>query len=137
MNNPQDADDVVQIVFLKAIKNIHSFQHKSGYFTWLYRIAVNECLNYLKKQKNGLEEYNDTICIHSGTEFTRAERNLLWYRLLHGFNKSERMLILLHVHEGIPITEIAEIMEISRQTIHRKWSRIKKQLQKCAGVLDE
>jgi len=50
--NHDDADDVLQNTFLKAWKNINDFQGKSKIYTWLYRIAVNEALDCLRRQKN-------------------------------------------------------------------------------------
>ncbi len=49
--NHDDADDVLQNTFLKAWKNIDDFQGKSKLYTWLYRIAVNESLDFLRRQK--------------------------------------------------------------------------------------
>lgn len=46
-----DADDVVQEVFIKVWKNLHSFRADSKLYTWIYRIATNECLNFLKKKR--------------------------------------------------------------------------------------
>ncbi len=47
-----DADDIVQEVFVKVWKNIGKFREDSSLFTWVYRIATNECLNFLKKKRN-------------------------------------------------------------------------------------
>ena len=47
----EDADDICQNTFIKAFKNIHNFQGNSGLFTWLYRIATNESLNFLERKK--------------------------------------------------------------------------------------
>lgn len=47
----EDADDVTQNTFIKAFRNIQKFQSNSSLFTWLYRIAINESLNFLEKKK--------------------------------------------------------------------------------------
>lgn len=47
----EDADDLTQMTFIKAFKNIQNFQGNSSIFTWLYRIATNESLNFLEKKK--------------------------------------------------------------------------------------
>ncbi|NJN25506.1 MAG: sigma-70 family RNA polymerase sigma factor [Cyclobacteriaceae bacterium] len=47
-----DADDLVQEVFVKVWKNLDSFREDASLFTWIYRIATNECLNFLRKKKN-------------------------------------------------------------------------------------
>ncbi len=46
-----DADDLVQEIFVKVWKNLNSFREDSKLFTWIYRIATNECLTFLKKKK--------------------------------------------------------------------------------------
>lgn len=46
-----DADDLTQEVFIKVHRNIHNFRHDSQLYTWIYRIATNECLNFLKRKK--------------------------------------------------------------------------------------
>mgnify|MGYP000507116059 CR=1 FL=1 len=47
-----DADDLTQDVFIKVWNNIHKFRKDSNLYTWIYRIATNECLTFLKKKKN-------------------------------------------------------------------------------------
>lgn len=47
-----DADDLVQEVFVKVWKNIETFREDAQLYTWVYRIATNECLNFLRKKKN-------------------------------------------------------------------------------------
>jgi len=50
LNSPDDARDVTQTVFLKVIENLHSFDPQYRFFSWIYRIALNESINCLKKQ---------------------------------------------------------------------------------------
>ncbi|SHM91306.1 RNA polymerase sigma-70 factor, ECF subfamily [Cyclobacterium lianum] len=63
-----DANDVVQNTFIKAFKNIHKFNHKSTLFTWIYRIAVNESLNFLEKKKRrnffSMEDHHELMQAH-------------------------------------------------------------------------
>ncbi|MDH3710991.1 MAG: sigma-70 family RNA polymerase sigma factor [Cyclobacteriaceae bacterium] len=60
-----DADDVVQEVFIKVWKNLDSFRQDSKLYTWIYRIATNECLNFLKKRKRAsffsISDYEDVL----------------------------------------------------------------------------
>ena len=55
--NHEDADDVLQNVFIKVWKNLEKFQEQAQLFTWLYRIAHNETLNFLKQQKKSFSEH--------------------------------------------------------------------------------
>jgi len=54
--NHDDADDILQNVFLKVWKNLEKFQEQSQLFTWLYRIAINESLTFLKQKKRRAAE---------------------------------------------------------------------------------
>ena len=60
-----DADDVVQEVFIKVWKNLSSFRADSKLYTWIYRIATNECLNFLKKKRRAsffsIGDFEDTL----------------------------------------------------------------------------
>ena len=60
IKDPADTQDVVQIVFVKAWRSIGRFENRSEYYTWLYRIAVNECLNYLKKNRYTSVSFDET-----------------------------------------------------------------------------
>ncbi len=61
----EDADDVVQDTFIKVFKNIHKFSGNASLFTWIYRIAVNESLNFLEKKKKwsffSIEDHNEVL----------------------------------------------------------------------------
>ena len=60
-----DTDDVVQEVFIKVWKNLHRFRQDSKLYTWIYRIATNECLNFIKKKKRtsllSLTDYQEVL----------------------------------------------------------------------------
>src|SRR5574341_1617144 len=58
INNYDDAAEITQTVFIKAFENLHTFDTKRKFFSWLYRIATNESLNYLKahRQFESLDE---------------------------------------------------------------------------------
>ena len=64
-SNREDANDVTQDVFVKAFQNIHRFQQKSTFFTWLYRIAVNTTISFIKKNRNrqffSLENFEEML----------------------------------------------------------------------------
>jgi len=53
--NPEDARDLVQVVFVKAYERLDSFDGRSRFFSWIYRIAINESLNFLSRRKLQVE----------------------------------------------------------------------------------
>ena len=54
LGNPQDAEDCVQETFLKLYRSMASFNEKASFYTWLYRIALNSCYDYLRKNRPGV-----------------------------------------------------------------------------------
>jgi RNA polymerase sigma-70 factor (ECF subfamily) len=51
VGNKEDADDLAQLVFIKAFRSLHRFKGQSQFSTWLYRISINCCLDWVKSQK--------------------------------------------------------------------------------------
>jgi RNA polymerase sigma-70 factor, ECF subfamily len=130
IKDASDSEDVVQIVFLKAWRSLEKFEDKSGHFTWLYRIAVNECLNYLKKHRHETVEFDETKWLVQDKPFSPEEMHYLWNRILNSIDQKERSIIFLHAIEGLNISEVADVIGISRQALHKKWKSVMTKLQK-------
>src|SRR5690606_498025 len=84
----EDADDILQNTFIKAFRNINKFKGDSSLFTWLYRIATNESLNFLKKKKRhfffpiedheqAMEEHLDNSSHISGDDIQKTLQKLI------------------------------------------------------------
>ena len=84
----EDADDVVQNVFIKVWKNLDSFREDSKFYTWLYRIAVNESLSFLKSKK-----------LHSILSLSSPEASLV--KTLHDDNYFDGSAIQIILREAI------------------------------------
>ena len=56
-SNHEDANDLVQDTFIKAYKSLQSFRGQSSFYTWVYRIAVNRTINFVKRRKNRSESF--------------------------------------------------------------------------------
>ncbi len=125
-----EAEDVVQLIFIKAWRSLEKFQGRSGHFTWLYRIGVNECLNHLKRNRKEAIKFDESQwAVDSCQEFSPVERRELWKRVVGALNRSERKIILLYAIEGLNMVEVAQIIGISRQALYKKWNRIKAKVQ--------
>jgi RNA polymerase sigma-70 factor, ECF subfamily len=135
MDDPGDAADVVQEVFLKVFRNIASFRQDSSLKTWIYRIAVNEARNHRRwfsrhrRQEVGLEreayvEGNETqqdwLPDPGRSPFDlaldRETRNLI-EDALSQVNPRFRAALVLREIEGLSYEEIAEILDISLGTV--------------------
>src|SRR5215475_11340212 len=153
MDDPVDAADVVQEVFLKVFRNIASFRQDSSLKTWVYRIAVNEARNHRRwfsrhrRQEVGLEPepgetqgYEDWLADPGRSPFESAldhETRALIEEALAKVNPRFRSALVLREIEGLSYEEIGEILEISLGTVKSRILRGREALKKhLAGQLE-
>jgi RNA polymerase sigma-70 factor, ECF subfamily len=133
LSNRGDAGDVVQEVFLKIFRNIHTFRNQSSLKTWIYRIAVNEAHNQRrwfsrhKQQEVELEgddgirrSYYETLSDPSASPFDYVlgrEKQSLIEQALEEMNPGFRTAVVLRDLEDLTYEEIAEILQISMGTV--------------------
>lgn len=132
LNHTEDARDVYQDVFIKVYKSIHKFRFQSEFYTWLYRIVVNTCINYRKLRSkrfnDSFDEFqesweNNWKLVNSGGP-SNPEQNLmnkeLDLEIQKGIEqlseKQKTVFILRHYHDH-KLSEIAEIMNCSEGTV--------------------
>lgn len=111
-----DADDVVQEVFIKVWKNIHKFEGGSQLFTWIYRIATNECLRFLerKKKKRFWISMNDVSTelatkIDTAPHISGNEVQRKLQKALLRLPDKQRLVFNLKYFEELRYDEMAEI----------------------------
>jgi RNA polymerase sigma-70 factor, ECF subfamily len=152
MDDPADAADVVQEVFLKIFRNIASFRQDASLKTWIYRIAVNEARNHRRwfsrhrKQEVGLDadhdeqSYQDWLPDPGRSPFETAadhETREMIEQALAQVNPRFRAALVLREIEGLSYEEIAEVMEISLGTVKSRILRGRDALKKIlAGRLE-
>ncbi|MGK6351964.1 RNA polymerase sigma factor [Parapedobacter sp. DT-150] len=123
------ANDLMQETFIKVWQNLGKFRNQSQFSTWIYRIAVNTCLSYLRTAKRrATDELNDNI-IENYTEepSEKQEQIALLYKSIAQLEENERIIITMVLDE-IPYAEIAEIAGISEGNLRVKIHRIKHKL---------
>ncbi|MFQ3224370.1 MAG: RNA polymerase sigma-70 factor (ECF subfamily) [Lentimonas sp.] len=143
-SNREDASDLTQETFIKAFQAIARFKGKSSFFTWIYRIAMNSTMTFLKKcsrrryisYENINEEVSTTEIFESLTAKTRTEKGALIQELQEKLNDSlqklspkHRTVVVLHEIEGLGHAEIAEITKTSVGTVRSRLHYAKQQLQ--------
>lgn len=110
-----DADDLVQEVFVKIWKGLESFNESSRLYTWIYRIATNECLNFLRKKKKkffipindlGKELENK---IDSGNYISGDEIQLKLQKALLKLPEKQRLVFNMKYFDDMKFNDIAEI----------------------------
>ncbi len=119
--NAEDAKDLAQDAFVQAYRSLGSFQRKSSFYTWLYRITVNLCLNY-KKTASRIDpaevEDDRVVDAREGALdlLARDERERAVAEAIATLPPQQRATLTLRVHQGLSHKEIAAILECSEGT---------------------
>jgi len=143
-SNKEDTEDLVQEVFIKAYHSLPRFQGKSSFYTWIYRIAINRTINYVKKRKNkqalslndadlGIERDNTYIELSSKKspvlDLSVSELKEKLNRALQKLSEKHRTVVVMHDIEGVPHEEIAQIQGCSPGTVRSRLFYARQQLQ--------
>jgi RNA polymerase sigma-70 factor (ECF subfamily) len=147
LRNRNDAEDIAQQVFTKIYFSIHNFDFRSSLLTWIYKITVNECYDYLRKKKVRKLVYESDFGEEetAGMERTEADpaqpadltlaRRDLLLKLLSKVSEEERRLMLLKEVEGHSVEELAGMMGMNENTVKVKLFRARQKLLKAAERL--
>lgn len=140
-NNAEVVEDIGQEVFIAAFKGIKDFHGKSSFFTWLYRIAINHCKNYLaasSRSQNFETRYRKEEPIEDVTEdYEENPQSLLLAKefveqleeALATLPPEQRVVLTLCEFQGLSYEEIADILECPVGTIRSRLSRARTALQ--------
>ncbi|WP_374164114.1 RNA polymerase sigma factor [Arcticibacter sp. MXS-1] len=123
------ANDLMQETFMKVWQNLEKFRNQALISTWIYRIAVNTCLSWLRVEKRqSKEELTDNIIENKREELSeKNEQVALLYKCISQLEENERLIITMVLDE-VPYNEIAEIAGISDGNLRVKIHRIKNKL---------
>jgi len=140
----EDAGDLTQESFIKAYQAIHTFKGDSSFYTWLYRIAVNKTINFLKQRQSrshlslndlDLNAENDSDLVALVSEKT-PRRDLSLQELqgklnaaMQKLSQPHRLVVTLHDIQGLSHEEIAEIMDCNVGTVRSRLFYARQQLQ--------
>jgi RNA polymerase sigma-70 factor (ECF subfamily) len=143
-SNHEDANDLVQDTFIKAYRALKSFKGDSSFYTWVYRIAVNKTINFLKQRKNRIQmslndvDFNaendpDLVALVSD-KTPRRDLNLLELQeklnsALQKLSEHHRMVVTLHDIQGLSHEEIGKIMDCNVGTVRSRLFYARQQLQ--------
>ena len=142
--NHEDANDLAQEAFIKGYQALKSFKGGSSFYTWVYRIAVNKTINFLKQRKNrsqmslndldfNVEHDPDLVALVSDkTPRREASLTELQEKLNAGMQRlsePHRLVVTLHDVQGLSHEEIAKIMECNIGTVRSRLFYARQQLQ--------
>src|SRR5271155_2428548 len=142
LRHPQDVEDVAQQVFLKAYLGIKRFDQRAAFSTWLYKIAVNECWDYLRKKKVRPLVYEADLSEEQVSRLDgvvsadqppasasdRAGARELLERMMEKLPEQDRELLVLKEVEGFSVQELAEILDLNVNTVKVRLFRARARL---------
>ena len=144
-SNREDAEDLVQDVFVKAYSALAHFKGDSSFYTWVYRIAVNRTINYLKKRRRNqalslddmdqaVERDPDYVELRSREspvrDVTLTELQKKLNEALQTLSEKHRTVVVLHDIQGIQHDEIARMLDCSEGTVRSRLFYARQELQK-------
>jgi len=131
----EDADDVLQNMFIKVWKGLENFREDSQLYTWLYRIATNESLTFLNKEKkrNSVslsdEENGLSNKLKSDTHF---DANKLEWKLqlaIQSLPEKQRVVFNLRYYEEMPYEEMSHVLETSEGALKASYHHAAKKIE--------
>lgn len=143
LNNPQDAEDILQETFLKALGGIKNFDGRSSLSTWLYRIATNEALMHLRRRQpqmisteepsdegEDLQEPLEIVdwCCLPERELMSAEAIRHLDKAIEQLSPGLRAVFALRDIEGLSTQETAEVLNLSETAVKTRLSRARLRL---------
>jgi RNA polymerase sigma-70 factor (ECF subfamily) len=120
VDNRDDAMDLAQEVFIKAFEHLGSFRRESSLKTWLYRIAVNHCINHVKKHSQEFVEVTETtgsVRASVQSQLEDREQREHFRRLVKRLPPKQKAILELRINEQLSYEEIARISGRSVSTI--------------------
>ncbi len=144
LHDKQDAEDIAQEVFVEAFVSLRKFRKESKLSTWLYRIAANKSLNYLrsKKRKHWIQNIEGLLGFNIQVENQLIEKNHpqaviemkedseFLHQALNSLSENQRIAFTMNKYEDLAYSEIAEIMGVSLSSVESLIHRAKMNLQK-------
>lgn len=136
VNNKEVAEDLTQDIFVKCYKSLHTYKGKSKLRTWLWRIAINHCKDYIKSW------YNKKVIVTENESYTGVQKESVEQTVIQNDEDHRlasavmnlpikyREVIYLFYFEELPIKDIAMVIEVKENTIKTRLKRAKELLKK-------
>jgi RNA polymerase sigma-70 factor (ECF subfamily) len=152
VQNREDALDLTQEVFIKAHAGMERFREDAVFYTWLYRIAVNACIDFNRRRQRTQDPFSldDEFLVESGYEpidcsprsdpersYANKELHASLHKAIDALSEPLRVAVLLHDVEGLSQKEIAEIMKCPLGTVKSRIQRGRQELRQKLALLVE
>jgi len=143
LQNPEDAEDIAQEVFIEIFRSIETFKGESSLSTWIYRISVTKSLELIRKRKRkkrfaivkdifsgSNENFEPVDFIHPGIIMENKERSALLFKKINRLPDKQKTAFILNKVEGLSYKEISKIMNLSQSAVESIIFRAKENLKK-------
>jgi len=148
LHNAADAMDVTQEVFIKVHQYLGNFKGSSSFYTWVYRIAINLCIDQLRKDaKSQTVDYDDALDhdygeeagellpstwdMNPGKALDRKELSQMIQSALQTLSPNHRAVLLMREVEGLSYTEMAEVVQCNKGTIMSRLFHARRRMQEA------
>ena len=156
MKRPEDARDVYQESFLKVYRNLHRFRFECSFYTWLYRIVTNVCLDHLRRRQARPEDQAPEIQMNRQEEGTRdfievqreqrptldPERSLMGKEIrarlakaMERLSPRERVVFEMKHYQGLKLRAIGDALGTTEETVKNSLFRATRKLRQELGEL--
>ncbi|MEZ4947832.1 MAG: sigma-70 family RNA polymerase sigma factor [Saprospiraceae bacterium] len=133
-----DANDILQNCFIKAYRNIDSFERKAKLFTWLYRIGINESITFLNKKKKeataSLDDGESGLAnnLKSDDYFDGDDAQKRLLKAIETLPEKQKVVFKLRYYDEMPYEEMSEILETSvgalKASFHHAVKKVEQEL---------
>jgi RNA polymerase sigma factor (sigma-70 family) len=139
----EDANDVLQNCFIKIYRNIQSFEGKSKLYTWLYRIATNETITYLKRRNKKKsvsmddEELNLSNRLEADTFFDGDQALKILHRVIALLPEKQQLVFNMRYFDEMPYQDMSDVLDTSvgalKASYHHAVKKVEKHLKEVAS----
>lgn len=143
LDNPDDADDATQEVFLSALRSLDSFRANASLKTWLFSITINVCRSRLQRFKRrgrlvqilqslfhlrGDQLYPERSRRDPESEAIQNETDTALWHAVQALNEKHRIPVLLRYYHELPVADIAEMLGVPVGTVHSRLNHARERL---------
>jgi RNA polymerase sigma-70 factor, ECF subfamily len=130
----EDANDISQEIFIKIYHNLNKFQGEAKLYTWIYRICINECLTFLRKQKRNRVESTDPseMPLHNAVTSQmdgEAAEKILW-QAIDNLPDKQKLVFKLRYFEEMPYHDMSDILRTSEGALKASYHHAVKKIEK-------
>lgn len=151
LQNTEDAEEITQDVFIQVYQSLTKFKENSTLKTWIYRITINKCLDFIKhknskkrlfvfgkKANNEYEILNVSTFEHPGILLENKEKSQILFEVINQLPENQKTAFILSKIDGLSNPEISEIMQVSISSVESLIFRAKNMLkEKLAQKFEE